>query len=374
MPKNANGEGSIGKYRGRWVARATVQTPRGRRRRAFYGRTRAEARGKMLEAISQTNGGPAFEAGKLTFGDYLRRWLRDSARGSVKPNTLVRYEGNICNHIDPALGHILLRDLTAAHLQGLYSEKADQGLAPGTIRQMHAVAGRALKQAVKWRLIPHNPAEDADAPKLQPREVHTLSREQARQLLRAVGDWRGGRNLALFTLAISSGLRQGEMLGLRWEDLDLERGEARVARTVDTSQGYVRYGTPKTGKGRMVSLTDDTVAALRAHRKRQLEERVQAAEWKDERLVFASVSGDVIRRPVLYDFFQRLLRREGLPKMTFHELRHTCATLLLEGNVRSRVVQEMLGHADIRMTLGTYSHATRGMQDQAAKTMNELLS
>jgi integrase len=185
---------------------------------------------------------------------------------------------------------------------------------------------------------------------------------------------RPGRYEALLTLAVTTGMRQGELLGLRWSDVDLERGVLRVRRTADTRHGFARWDTPKSGAGRSVTLTRLAVDALRRHRKRQAEERlILGARFEDQGLVFPNLSGGVIIASTLHRSFKTLLRYAGLPSVRFHALRHTAATLMLEANVNPRVVQEMLGHANIRQTMDTYSHVLPNMQQQAAERMDEML-
>ncbi len=185
---------------------------------------------------------------------------------------------------------------------------------------------------------------------------------------------RPGRYEALLTLAITTGLRQDELLGLRWSDVDLERGALRVRRTADTRYGSVRWGTPKSGAGRSVRLTRLAVDALRRHRARQAEERLAlGSRFEDQDLVFPNLSGGVIVASTLHRSFKTLLGYAALPDVRFHALRHTAATLMLEANVNPRVVQEMLGHANIRQTMDTYSHVLPNMQQQAAERMDEML-
>jgi integrase len=185
---------------------------------------------------------------------------------------------------------------------------------------------------------------------------------------------RPGRYEALLTLAVTTGLRQGELLGLRWSDVDLERGVLRLRRTADTRHGFARWGTPKSGAGRSIRLTRLAVDALRRHRKRQAEERLAlSTSFEDQGLVFPNLSGGVIIASTLHRSFKTLLGYTGLPLVRFHALRHTAATLMLEANVNPRVVQEMLGHANIRQTMDTYSHVLPNIQQQAAERLDEML-
>lgn len=371
-PKRGNDEGSAPRKRadGRWESRYTIQTAKGAKRKSVYAKTRAECARALTQALSERDRGISLEPSTLTFGEHLARWLEDSARHSVKPSTYIRYEGIIRNHLVPALGHVKLIALSPAHLQSLYSEKLSS-LSPGSVRQIHAVAGRALSQAKRWRLIDYNPAEDADAPKLPEREPRTLELEDAARLLRSIHAWREDR-YALFVLAITTGMRQGEIIGLWWEDIDLESGTVHVRRTLDTYSGPPSYRVPKGGKARRVSLSRAAVEALRNHRRSQVEARMKASKWQDDALVFTGPTGGPIRRANLHQSFVRLLKREGFPAITFHQLRHTFCSLLIEDGVDPKTLQQMLGHADLKITLGVYSRVSARMERGAANAMDRL--
>jgi integrase len=256
----------------------------------------------------------------------------------------------------------------------LYRDRLDAGLSPSTVQRVHAVLHRALKQALRWGLVPRNVSEAADPPKPQRKEIRPLTPEQVRTLLRTA---QGDRLGALYALAITTGLRQGELFGLRWEDLDLEAGRLSVRQTLTTPKGGRRLGPPKRSKSRRsVKLTAGAVKALRAHRECQLEEREKLAElWQDHDFVFTTQVGTPLNR---HNFFRRcykpLLEVAGLPRsIRFHDLRHTCATLLLSKNVNPKIVQELLGHANISQTMDTYSHMLPDMQDRAASAMDDIL-
>lgn len=364
-PKSrANGDGDVyprknkaGKVTG---YRGGVRAPDGRRR-YVSGRTKKEAREALREARSNAAGGLVFDAGKLTVGEYLDRWLSDSVRGSVRDVTHASYAHLTKKHIKPAIGAVKLSGLTPAHLQGFYRSKLDSGLSPRTVRYLHAVLHRALKQALRWGLIPRNVAAAVDPPQISKKPVTPLSPTEARTFLEAA---RGDRLEALYVLAIHTGMRQGEMLGLRWDDADLDAGILRVR------------GTKSARSRRTVKLSRTALEALRSHRKRQAEERLRLGSlWRDEGLVFASEVGGTINPSNLRNrSFKPFLEVAGLPDIRFHDLRHTCATLLLCRGVHAKFVQELLGHATIAITLDTYSHVMPGMDSGAADAMDEALS
>jgi integrase len=375
-----NGEGSIyphrknGKkvgYRGAY----TVHTPEGPKRRYVSGKDRDEVREKLTKLMADRDGGLVFDAGNLTVGEYAKRWLKDSARGTVRQSTFERYGQMIGLHIVPALGRLKLKALTPGHVRGFYRDRLDSGLAPATIHKMHTCLHKALAQAVADGLIPRNVTDSLKLPRIDREEIDPLTAEEANRLIKTAG---GDRLEALYVLAIHTGLRQGELLSLRWEDLDLEAGALRVRRTLTRTKGTYSTGEPKTKKSRRtVRLTTGAVAALRGHLERQLEEIDRLGSlYKPGGLVFANEAGGIINPSNLRNrSFAKLLRSAGLPADTrFHDLRHTCATLLLSRNVNPKIVSEMLGHATIAITLDTYSHVLPDMQEKAAKALEEALS
>ena len=260
--------------------------------------------------------------------------------------------------------------LSPANVQALYGRKLDAGMSPSSVRQTHAVLHRALEQARRWRLVSENVAVATVPPRPRKKEIEPLDNRQARALLDAA---RGERLEALFILAVTAGLRVGELLGLRWEDTDL--GRVRVARILSAAKGGPRFTTPKSGRGRSISLTEGTTIALRGHRIRQTEERLRVGTlWEDQGLVFPSTTGRPLSRDAVYRrAFAPLLERAGLPRITLHDLRHTCATLLLGQGMNPKYVQELLGHASVAMTLDRYSHRVPSMGDQTARAMEAAL-
>lgn len=372
MPKRGNGEGSVYKRKdGRWVGQYLVYTAAGPKYRHLYGKTRADVSKKLTKAMVDRDGGIVYDAGTMSVGEYLNRWLKDSVRGTVRASTVERHEINVRVHIVPTLGRVKLKALAPANVRGLHREKLDAGLAPATVRKIHSTLHKALAQAVADGLLPRN-AADVKAPRPAPEEMRPFSEDEARRFLEAA---RGDTFEALYCLAITAGLRRGELLALRWDDADLERGTLRVGRSLTREKGRYFLGDTKTKKGRrQVNLTPRTVAALKAHRKRQLEQRVRHAGLHEDRgLVFATSTGAIVNpENFVRRRFKPLLKRVGLPEGTrFHDLRHTCATLLLGRGVHPKLVQELLGHATVAMTLDTYSHYLPSMGDQASGAMGD---
>src|SRR3712207_2638769 len=247
------------------MARYTIQTPTGPKRKTLYGRTRREVADKLTAAKADRDRGLLFDTNSLTVGRYLERWLADSVRDTVKATTYETYERLMRLHLIPALGRIKLKNLTPTHVRGLYREKLDSGLSPTSVQRVHALLHKALKQAVHDGLVPRNVTDAVKAPRQSRKEIPTLTREQARTLLdTATGD----RLEALYLLAIHTGLRQGERLGLKWSDIDLDRGTLQVRRILSAAKEAPRFTTPKSNRGRSVRLTAQAVQALRNHRKR----------------------------------------------------------------------------------------------------------
>jgi integrase len=374
--KRGNGEGSIHRRKnGGWCAQYTVYTAQGRKRKTLYGKTRAEVAAKLAKALSDREGGISFDAGKLRLEEYLDRWLIDSVRDTVRQNTWERYEQIVRIHLKPTLGRVQLRSLTQAHVRGLYRDKLATGLAPRTVQYIHTTLHKALKQAANDGLITRNVAGAVKPPRPISKEIQPLAPEQARALLEAA---RGDRLEAIYVLAITAGLREGELLGLKWADVDLETGKLSVRRGLTITKNGPALDAPKRNKSRRsIRLTAPAIESLRRHRATQHAERLQLGSlWEDRDLVFPNLTGGFMRPWSLTGGpYLRLLRRAGLPETTrFHDLRHTCATLLLSKGVHPKIVQELLGHATISITLDTYSHVLPNMQEKAVDAMESALS
>ncbi len=375
MGRRGNGEGSITRHKksGLYMARYTVETPAGPKRKTIYGKERKDVAEKLADALSDRNKGIVFDDENLSVGEYLDAWLK-GLTGSVRQSTFEGYEIAVRVHIKPHLGRLKLRKLTPAHVASFYQDKLAAGSAPASVNKLHVTLHKALNQAVKWNMIPRNVTEAVKAPRPASEEMRTLSPAQVRALLSAAS---GERLEALYVLAVHTGMRQGELLALKWADVDLKSGRVSVRRTTTKSGGHLLLGEPKTAKSRRtITLTAGSLNALRAHRKRQLEEMMQRAGlWQDHGLVFASEAETLINPTNLRRrHFASLLKRAGLPPDTrFHDLRHTCATLLLGKGVHPKFVQELLGHANIAITLDTYSHLIPGMGDATARAMEDAL-
>ena len=380
--KRGNNEGSIYRRKnGTWAAQYTVWTAEGRKRRSVSGKTRADVSRKLTEAMADRDGGLLYDAGKLTIGEYLNRWLADSVKGTVKETTYANYAYITHKHISPALGCVKLKMLTPAHVRSFYGEKARTNLSAATVKKMHVVLRKALSQAVSDGLIPRNAADGVRPPRTSApgEEIKPLGSEECATFLAAS---RGERLEALYMVAVHCGLREGELLALRWEDVYLNAIKPAIlvrrtlARGVD-GHGWVVGASTKSGKGRRVRLTQQAASTLRDHRKRQLEERLRLAGlWQDQGLVFPNETGSLFNPSNLRNrSFKRIKTRANVREdLRFHDLRHTCATLLLSEGVNAKVVSELLGHASITITLNTYAYVLPDMQDSAADAMEAALS
>jgi integrase len=374
VARRGPGEGNV--YRradGRWVARLQLGYSGGRRlRKHFYGLTRREVQDKLDRAkLDVQQGLPVGVDGRLTLAEYLRQWLADVVRPSVRPSTYTAYEMHVRLHLVPELGRVRLAKLTPQQVQSLLNRKLAEGLSPGSVHHLRAVLRRALNQAMRWDLVPRNVATLVDPPRIPRREVHAMTPVEARRLLALVSSDRLG---ALYAVALVVGLRQGEALGLTWDDVDLEVGRLTVRRALQRVNGRLQFVEPKSSRAsRTIALPPTIVAELRAHRVRQLEERVWAgARWHEHGLIFASSIGTLDGMNVTHRL-QRMLKDAGLSPMRFHDLRHASASLLLAQGVHPRVVMEILGHSQISLTMNTYSHVIPSLQVEAAARMEELL-
>jgi integrase len=373
----AKGDGITKRKDGLYMARHTVHTPDGPQRPAIYGRTYREVEKKLNEARANADKGLVFDM-KLKVEEWLDSWLSDCLKpladaGKMAHSTYVRYEGIVNGHLKPALGHRKLRDLTRAEVRRLYNQKA-KTLSPRSVDYIHTTLQKAISQAVKDDLIPRNVASgERPRSSRHQKEARALSPTQVRALLAEAS---GEGNEAIYILALHAGLRKGELLGLKWIDLDLEAGTLSVRRSLKVTDHGLDFGPTKNkASRRSVPLNKNAVAALKAHRLRQNEERLRLSElWEDQDLVFPNRVGKPINPSNLYHReYKPLLKRAGLEseRFTFHSLRHTFASGLCNQRVYPKVIQSLLGHSSITQTMDTYSHLMEGMGDDAVDGLDE---
>jgi integrase len=359
--RRGHGEGSI--YRrsdGRWVAVLDLGWRDGKRtRKYFYGRTREQVARKLARGLVQQQQGLEFANERLTIEQFLGKWL-EAKQGTVASGTWTRYEELVRLHVNPKIGKRRLARLKPEQLQQCYGE-LQASRSPATVLKVHRMLHSAFKLAVRWDAMPQNTTELVIAPAVQRHEFDTFTAEQARSFLKVV---QGDRLEALYVLAITTGMRQGELLGLRWQDVDPERHRLQLVRQLKTRQSR-----------RAVLLPELAATALADHRDRQAAEREQQGVlWEEHGLVFPNTVGRPLSPNNLRcrSFFP-LLARAGLPRIRFHDLRHSCATLLLGEGVHPKVVSDLLGHSQIGITLDLYSHVSATMQAVAAEAIGRLL-
>jgi integrase len=373
MPKRANGEGTIFQRRdGRWVGEAFVLLPNGvRDRRTVYGKTRAEVHAKVTALVRQAQQGTVAPNTRLTVEQYLTSWLEEVARRTVRPRTYQNYELMVRRHIVPRIGRLRLDRLVAADVRRLLNGAADRGYSPSTVRHVHAVLRVALEQAVRDDMLPRNVARLVRGPKMRSAPIVPLDVNEARRLLHKARD---DRLYALWAVAVGIGLRKGEALGLGWHAVDLDAGVLRVERTLQRIDGSLRLDEPKTERSkRTVRLPMVCVEALRRHRERQADERDAADYWVSTDLVFTTQLGTAIDPRNVNRWLNELCARAGVRRIRPHDLRHTCASLLLAQGVPARVVMDILGHSQIAVTLDIYTHVLPAMQDDAAERLDSAL-
>ena len=359
--RRGHGEGSI--YRrpdGRWTATIDLGWQGGRRRRKFlYGKTRAEVAQKLAIALKAHRDGQVFGDERTTVEQFLRAWLR-SIEPSVGPRTWIRYEELIRLHAVPHIGRVRLTRLGARQLDQLYGELVQAGLSPTTVVQLHRILHHALRDAMRWNLVARNATELVTPPRKARHDFVTFTPEQARCFLDVV---KGDRLEALYILALTTGMREGELFGLRWADVNLAAGALHLVKQLKTQSSR-----------RQVLLVSVAVDALGRHLARQREERLLLGlGWDDHGLVFTNTVGKPLHpSKFLQRSFYPLLERAGLPRIRFHDLRHSAATLLLGLGIHPKIVSEMLGHSQIAITLDLYSHVTATMQQEAVRAFEGL--
>ena len=341
--------------------------------------TKKDAQRELTRVIHEVDEGAYVDATKETVGEYLERWLRDYAKVNVAPKTFERYSEIVANHLIPALGAIVLKDLRPLHIQGHYSNALESGrlngkggLSPRTVHHHHRILSEALRQAVRWRMLNINPAEAVTPPKPEEVEIEILNNDELGRLLQEA---RPTRSYPAILLAATTGMRRGEVLGLRWRDIDLDHAVLTVAQALEETKDGLRMKAPKTKKSRRtITLPGITVDVLRAHKIAQAEERLMLGLGRnDGGLVFTTLDGEMVRPRNLTKEFSRLVKRAGVRAVTFHGLRHTHITALLADGINPKVVSERAGHANVAITLALYGHVMPNMQADAAARVDAAL-
>jgi integrase len=370
--RRGHNEGSVfQRADGRWVASISLEDGK---RRDVYGRTRKEAADKLLRLQRDLRAGLPLVREDQTVEQYLTSWISD-IRPHLRIRSYARYDAAVRLHIVPTLGKVKLARLTQQQLEGLYAAKLKEGLSPSTVARVHAVLHKALSDAERLELVQRNVSSLVRAPRALRRSMTTFTPEQVQVFLRAI---KGDPLEAFYVLAITTGIRRGEALALHWKDVDLDHRRIHIRYTLqDLKGGVFEFSPPKTDSSRRaITLTDMAVVALRRHRKAQRRRPGElGTAWQERDLVFTTATGGPIRgNHILQRHFEPLCKELGLPRIRLHDLRHTAASLLLRNRIPAKVVQEMLGHTTISMTLDIYSHVLPDMQQQAAASLDQLLA
>jgi integrase len=356
--------------------------PGGERRQKSRGgfKTRKEAERAFGELRDEVRRGAYVEPSKLSLNRFLEEEWLPSIVATVRPTTLRNYRDLYEAYVKPTFGRTLLVNVTPARLNGYYAEllangrrASEGGLSPKTVRNVHSMLHKALTDAVRWGHLSRNPASLAAPPKPARPEMKVWSPKQLRTFVEFTGD---DRLAAAWLLLVTTGMRRGEVLGLTWEQLDFANARLAVVQSMSVVNYHdVRLIQPKTSKGRRsIALDPTTLAALQAHRVRQLEERLRWGEaWHDHDLVFTRENGSLIHPQRMTSWFEQLARDAGLPKIRLHDLRHSYATAALAAGIPAKVVSERLGHASVMITLDTYSHILPSMQKDAASSVAKLI-
>ncbi|MGE5764987.1 MAG: tyrosine-type recombinase/integrase, partial [Mycobacterium leprae] len=356
----------------------------GRRRQKWHSgyRTKREAEAAVSELIGAVNRGTYVAKTRQTLAAFAEEWLAAIAP-TVRPATHYSYARNLRLHVLPYLGAATLVAIDAGSLNRLYARLLADGrrntkgggLSPRSVRYVHTILHRVLKDAVKLGRLARNPADAADPPR-SPSPSPAMVTWTAQELREFLAATTNDRLHAAWVLLATTGMRRGEALGLRWSDVDLNAARAAVRQTVIAVRHEVAFGTPKTAKGRRtVALDAGTVTALREHRKRQNAERLQVGAGRhDHDLVFCGIDGTPLHPERFSRSFSDRIRQLGLPKIRLHDLRHGWATTALAAGVHPKVVQERLGHANISITLDVYSHVAEGLHVDAAEKVAGLFS
>ena len=389
----------------RWVA----QVPKGndpgtgeRIRPTFYGKTRAEVAEKLTKALREIQTGTYTDSDKITLGEWLDVWVETYAKPSIRPSTFDLYKQLIKTHIKPGLGKVPLQKLQPHQIQKFYNDRLRAKRQPrtmpkdkkkakelmekmptlshSTVKQMHIVLNQALNQAMKERRILVNPTKAAKPPKVTRPEAAYLNKEQIKNLLGVASEdsW-----YTVFFFTLGTGMRLGEVCALRWENIDLVNGVVKVRESVkrvsndvpEEQKTKLLIQPPKSEKGkRNIPLPNEVLAELKKHRVKQAELKLQIGElYNDQDLVFAWEDGRMVDPGYLSKHFKKVINQCGYEGITFHSLRHSYASALLTMGEHPKVVQELLGHAQISMTLDTYSHVAPEIKERAAAKMNEFL-
>lgn len=377
--KNAKGAGTIRKRAdGRWEARFTVGRDAGTGKqiqKSVYGKTQAEVRKKMQAACVALDEGIYVEPSKLTLNNWLDIWLNEYT-SNLKPRTKITYDGYITNHIKPSLGAVKLSALNTHEIQmfynGLYKgDGSKAALSPKTIKNVHGVLHKALKQAVEIGYLKFNPADSCKLPRIKKANIKPLDEKEIAAFLHAI---KGSQNEALYTVDLFTGMRQGELLGLTWDCIDFQKGTIFIYRQLQRIKGQYIFAPLKNDKTRSITPAPFVMSVLKEVKRTQAEWKIKAGTaWENGGFVFSNRTGGHLTHGTVYKSFKRIMNKLGLPETRLHDLRHTYATAALQAGDNAKTVQETLGHFSVSFTLDTYGHVTERMKEESANRMERFI-
>lgn len=368
--KRANNEGTLyyRESRREWCAQVTING----HRLTKYAKTQRECRDWVRASLEKIRCGLTYEGTQVTLTMFMESWL-NSKELSRRARTVFLYRQIATQHILPILGQMKLQDIQPAHIKQLYDIKRREGRGARTVQLIHSTLFSVLKQAVKEGILGRNPSEAVDRPKVEQAEFQIFTETQARQFLTATA---GSEFEALYYLALTTGMREGELLGLKWFDIDWEKSTLQVQRQLQQveKKGYV-FVPPKTKKGRRkIQLGEASIAQLMAQREHQKEAKAVAGDrWQENELIFPTTIGTPLDNHRVTDEFKSILKKAGLPNIRFHDLRHTSISLLLDAGMPVNAVQGRAGHSKPSVTTDIYGHTTARGQEQAAGIIENLV-
>ena len=376
--RGAQGAGTIRQRKdGRWEARYTVGRDPGTGKqiqRSVYGATQQEVRKKLAQLTTALDNGTYKEPCKMTVGQWLDIWTADYM-GGVKPSTAFLYGEQIRLYIKPALGAVKLEALNTHTIQGFYNglsieREGGKALSPKSVKNIHGILHKALQQAVAVGYIRFNPADACTLPRVEKKEISPLDEEQIATFLKAI---EGHRHELLYKVALFTGMREGEVLGLVWDCVDFEKGTITIKRQLRREQkkgGAYYITTPKNGKPRTITPAPWVMKLLRSQKARQAEQQLKMGPlWENSGMVFTNKTGGYLSYRTVYDCFKRIVAQMGTPSTRFHDLRHTFAVASLRAGDDIKTVQGNLGHHTAAFTLDVYGHVTEQMKKDSAQRM-----
>lgn len=367
--RRGNHEGGLYRRKdGLWCAQVSLDG----RRLTKYGKSQSECREWIKETLAKIDGGLTYQSTQTTLEQFMRTWL-DDKNLSIRASTAKGYRGTVERDILPFLGKLSLQQILPAHIKQLYAWMNEEGKGPRMIQLAHVILHAALQQAVREGILGRNPVDAVERPKVERKEFQILNEEQAHQFLIAAS---GSPFETLFYLALTTGMRKGELLGLKWSDLDFGKGILLVQRQLQQISGRSSLVPPKTKAGhRQIKLGPETLKRLTALRTQQELMRVATGDhWQENGMVFTNTIGTFLDQAKVSREFKKVLKNAGLPLIRFHDLRHTSISFLLEMGMPVNTVQQRSGHSKASVTTDIYGHPMEHSQEEAAEKIEEMVT